>query len=288
MIKVSAKELLVWISKINCEKEDKNALYLLLDLIGGLSKSEIINLKLNPDKQISLKVTLNTLHQHWHDFVITKKPIQYICGCCYWRDLRLKVTKDVLIPRRETEQIVDIVLDYSDNKKSTLIADLGTGSGAIAIALSLESKNFKLLATDINKNSLCIAEENFKMYRAFPNLDFYCGDWWEPLYKFMGDIEIAVCNPPYIPFIVYETLSKTVKNFEPEIALNGGPNGLKHIVKIIKYAPKFLKKGGYLIFENHFDQGKEVKDLLKKNGFNSINNIADYSGVERFTIGRYK
>ena len=104
----------------------------------------------------------------------------------------------------------------------------------------------------------------------------------------MGDIEIAVCNPPYIPFIDYEKLSKTVKNFEPEVALNGGPNGLKHILKIIKYAPKFLKKGGWLIFENHFDQGKEVKDLLKKNGFNSINNISDYSGIERFTIGRYE
>ena len=188
MNKVSAKELLVWINKINCEKEDKNALYLLLDLIGGISKIDIINLKLNPDKQIFLNVTLNTLYQYWLEFVIKKKPIQYICGSCYWRDLKLKVSKDVLIPRKETEQIVDIVLEHSDSKDQTLIADLGTGSGAIAIALSLESKNFKVLATDISKNSLCIAKENFNIHRTFPNLDFYCGDWWEPLNKFMGDM----------------------------------------------------------------------------------------------------
>ena len=117
---------------------------------------------------------------------------------------------------------------------------------------------------------------------------FYCGDWWSPLESFKGKLDLAISNPPYIPQDTYEKLPKEVKNFEPKIALFGGEDGLKHIKEIIQKAPLFLKERGWLILENHFDQGEKVKKLFIKNGFTSVEIVKDFSDVGRFTIGRYK
>ena len=117
---------------------------------------------------------------------------------------------------------------------------------------------------------------------------FYCGNWWSPLESFKGKLDLAISNPPYIPRDTYEKLPKEVKNYEPKIALLGGEDGLKHIRKIIEKAPLFLKEKGWLILENHFDQGEKVKQLLLKNQFTSIEIVKDLSGIGRFTIGRYK
>ena len=120
------------------------------------------------------------------------------------------------------------------------------------------------------------------------NLKFYCGYWWTPFESFKGKLDLAISNPPYIPKDTYEKLPKEVKNFEPEIALLGGEDGLKHIREIIQKAPLFLKEKGWLILENHFDQGEKIKQLLIKNKFTSIEIVNDLSGIGRFTIGRYK
>ena len=101
-------------------------------------------------------------------------------------------------------------------------------------------------------------------------------------------LDLAISNPPYIPRDTYEKLPKEVKNFEPKVALLGGEDGLKHIREIIQKAPLFLKEKGWLILENHFDQGEKVKQLLIKNKFTSIEIVKDLSGIGRFTIGRYK
>jgi release factor glutamine methyltransferase len=119
-------------------------------------------------------------------------------------------------------------------------------------------------------------------------LKFYCGNWWSPLENFKGKLDLAISNPPYIPKDIYEKLPKEVKNFEPKLALLGGEDGLKHIREIIQKAPLFLKENGWLILENHFDQGEKVKQLLIKNKFTSIEILKDLSGIGRFTIGRYK
>ena len=119
-------------------------------------------------------------------------------------------------------------------------------------------------------------------------MKFYCGNWWSPLESFKGNLDLAISNPPYIPRATYEKLPKEVKNFEPKVALLGGEDGLKHIREIIQKAPLFLKEKGWLILENHFDQGEKVKQLLIKNKFTSIEIVKDLSGIGRFTIGRYK
>ena len=144
------------------------------------------------------------------------------------------------------------------------------------------------IATDIDKNAIDIASRNFMNYSNQQNLRFCCGHWWNPLESLKGELDLVISNPPYIPKDTYEKLPKEVKNFEPKVALLGGEDGLKHIREIIQKAPLFLKEKGWLILENHFDQGEKVKQLLIKNKFTSIEIVKDLSGIGRFTIGRYK
>ena len=144
------------------------------------------------------------------------------------------------------------------------------------------------VATDIDQDALEIAIKNYINSSKQSNLKFYCGNWWSPLESFKGKLDLVISNPPYIPKDTYEKLPKEVKNFEPKVALLGGEDGLKHIREIIQKAPSFLKEKGWLILENHFDQGEKVRQLLLKNQFTSIEIVKDLSGIGRFTIGRYK
>ena len=182
-------------------------------------------------------------------------------------------------------QVFNIFQKKSDK---LFFAELGTGSGAISIALALAYPLWEGIATDIDRDALELATKNFINSSEQTNLRFYSGHWWTPLESFKGKLDLAISNPPYIPKDTYEKLPKEVKNFEPKIALLGGEDGLKHIREIIQKAPLFLKEKGWLILENHFDQSEKVKQLLIKNKFTSIKIVKDLSGIGRFTIGRYK
>ncbi len=289
MLSVSAEEFLFWKKKQLSKGGDQQSFAVLLDCIGGISTSDLNLINLNPDGNLHLKKNLEFLEFIWNEHLHKSCPIQYLCGVTFWRDLKLKVTNKVLIPRPETELIVDIVFNKFQKKSEKLFfAELGTGSGAISIALALAYPFSDGVATDINQDALEIATKNYINSSKQSNLKFYCGNWWSPLESFKGKIDLAISNPPYIPKETYEKLPKEVKNFEPKLALLGGEDGLKHIREIIKKAPLFLKEKGWLILENHFDQGEKVKQLLIKNKFTSIEIVKDLSGIGRFTIGRYK
>ena len=289
MFEISTKQLFLWIKDIKKNKQGIDDFYLLLDLLGGISKSELLLLKINAQEKVNLNIDLFSLKKKWLEYIKLSKPIQYISGSSYWRNFKFELTNDVLIPRVETEQIVEIasnIFDYEDKK--IIFADLGTGSGTISISLVVENSNWKGLATDIDINAIQVAQKNHKKICSESDINFYCGSWWEPLKKYSGRINLAISNPPYIPRSVYEKLPSSVKDFEPKIALYGGEDGLYHIQQIISEAPKFLVKGGWLILENHFDQSKKIKNLLRDYGFNSLKTINDTFGIGRFTIGRYK
>jgi len=289
MHRISVKEFLSWKKKQLSKGGDYESLAFLLDINGGLSSGEINLLTINHEGSLYLKKKLNYLERIWDKHLESSMPIQYLCGMTFWRDLKLKVTNKVLIPRAETELLVDIVFKiFGKKSKKLLFAELGTGSGAISIALALAYPLWEGIATDIDQDALVIANENYINSSKETNLRFYCGNWWTPLESFKGKIDLVISNPPYIPKDTYEKLPKEVKNFEPKIALLGGENGLKHINEIIQKAPLFLKEKGWLILENHFDQGEKVKQLLIKNKFTSVEILNDFSGVGRFTIGRYK
>ena len=289
MYEVPTKDLLLWIKDVKNSEQNIEDLYLLLDLIGGISKSDLFLLKINPKYNVCLNTDFYSLKKKWTEHTQISKPIQYVCESSYWRNFKLELTSDVLIPRVETEQIVEIAnnIIYPREKK-IIFADLGTGSGAIAISLVVENSNWEGLATDIDINAIKIAQKNHKNISSDSNINFYCGNWWEPLINYAGNINLAISNPPYIPKDYYERLHSSVIDFEPKKALYGGENGLFHIKQIISDAPKFLAEGGWLILENHFDQSKKIKNLLKENGFNYIKTINDTFGIGRFTIGRYK
>jgi len=289
MLSISVKEFLFWKKTQLSKGGDHESLALLLDSVGGISTSELNLKSINPEGKLHLKKKLEFLESVWHDHLLNSCPIQYLCGITFWRDLKLKVTKKVLIPRPETELIVDIVFNIFRRKSEKLFfAELGTGSGAISIALALAYPFSEGVATDIDQEALEIANQNFINSSKQSNLKFYCGNWWSPLESFRGKFDLAISNPPYIPRDTYEKLPKEVKNFEPKVALLGGQDGLKHMREIIHKAPLFLKENGWLILENHFDQSEKVKQLLIKNKFTSIEIVKDLSGIGRFTIGRYK
>ena len=289
MLSVSVKDFLFWKKKQLSKGGDSQSFAVLLDCIGGVTANNLNLLRINPESKLYLKKNLEFLESVWEDHLLNSSPIQYLCGSTFWRDLNLKVTDKVLIPRPETELIIDIVFKiFGKKSQKVLFAELGTGSGAISIALSLENPFWEGIATDIDKDALEIATKNYNNISRQSNLSFYCGDWWNPLESFKGKLDLAISNPPYIPKNIYKKLPKEVKNYEPKIALLGGDDGLEHIRKIIQKAPLFLKKKGWLILENHFDQGEKVKQLLIKNRFTLVEIVNDFSGIGRFTIGRYK
>ena len=289
MHEISTKDLFLWIKDIKKTRQDIDDLYLLLDLIGGISKSDLLLLKINSKEKVNSKIDFHSLKKKWVDHTDLSKPIQYICKSSYWRNFKFELSTDVLIPRVETEQIIEIATKLiSPEDKKIIFADLGTGSGSIAISLAVENNNWKGLATDIDINAIHIAQKNHKKISSESKINFYCGNWWQPLTHYAGMINLAISNPPYIPKNIYERLPSSIIDFEPKKALYGGEDGLSHIKQIISDAPKFLVKGGWLILENHFDQTKKIKNLLKDYGFDSLKTINDIFGVGRFTIGRYK
>jgi len=289
MLCISVEEFLFWKKKQLSKGGDQQSFAVLLDCIGGLPTSDLNLINISPRGNLHLKKNLEFLESVWDDHLTKSCPIQYLCGITFWRDLKLKVTNKVLIPRPETEIIVDIVFNIFRKKSEKLFfAELGTGSGAISIALALAYPFSEGIATDIDQDALKIANKNFINSSKQSNLKFYCGNWWSPLESFKGKLDLAISNPPYIPRDTYEKLPIEVKDFEPKVALLGGEDGLKHISEIIQKAPLFLKENGWLILENHFDQSEKVKQLLIKNKFTSIEIVKDLSGIGRFTIGRYK
>ena len=289
MFLISAEKFSLWKKKQISKGGDNHSLNLLLESLGGLSNIELNLLKINSEKNLNLKVNLDLIESFWDKHLNTSIPIQYLSGISFWRNLKLEVSNRVLIPRPETELFIDIVSGIFKNKEEKItFVDLGTGSGAISIALALENPNWSGIATDIDKSAIKIASRNFKTNSNQSNLKFYNGNWWDPLENFKGEIDFAVANPPYIPQATYEVLPIEVKNFEPKLALLGGKEGLDHINQIVQNAPLYLKNKGWLLIENHFDQGEKVKKLFLENRFTSVKVLKDFSGIGRFTIGRYK
>jgi len=289
MFYISAKEFLLWEKKQLFKGGDKKSFYLLLESIAGISHNEINLLRLNSEGNCYLKKNLDLIESFWDNHLTNNVPIQYLSGFTFWRDLKLSVSENVLIPRPETELIIDIVLKiFGNNSKKLFFAELGTGSGAISIALALAHPSWEGIATDIDKNAIDIASRNFMNSSNQKNLTFSFGHWWNPLEPFKGELDLVISNPPYIPEEIYKKLPVEVKNFEPKIALLGGEDGLKHIREIIYNAPLYLKEKGWLILENHFDQGSIVRQLFLDNRFTSVQVLKDFSGIGRFTIGRYK
>lgn len=208
------------------------------------------------------------------------EPLAYIVNKKEFWSLDLRVTPDVLIPRFETELLVEKCLELLPGDQKLTIADLGTGSGAIALALAKERPHWQIVATDYSDAALAVATKNAKLLNL-ENITFYQGNWCAafPQQKFAA----IISNPPYIDKDDPE-LEISVKQFEPHSALLAEDNGLADLKKIATQARDYLQEGGWLLLEHGYQQGEAVADYLLKLGYQNVETLLDLNKLPRITI----
>lgn len=214
-----------------------------------------------------------------------RKPLQYILGEWEFYGYPFKTDERALIPRPDTEILVEQCKLLMYDKNSCDILDMGTGSGAIAISLAKELANSNVLGLDISPKAIELAEENKNLNKA-SNVNFILSNLFEKIENKKFDLIIS--NPPYISLKEYETLMPEVKNYEPMNALTDSSDGLFFYEEISKHAGDYLNENGYLAFEIGYNQAESLKKILKNNSFELINLIKDYSGNDRVVIARKK
>ena len=216
-------------------------------------------------------------------------PLQYLTGVQGFMGLDFFVNENVLIPRQDTEILVEEVLRNLHDGMSIL--DLCTGSGCILISLLRYSNHCRGLGVDISREALAVAQKNAeKLLSVSPmqeeiekgGIDFLESDLYE---KVAGEFDVIVSNPPYIRTKVLKTLMPEVRDHEPVLALDGGEDGLLFYRRILQGSSRCLKGGGMLFFEIGYDQGKAVCDLMEKEGYLEVQVIKDYAGLDRVVSG---
>ncbi|HAN10356.1 MAG TPA: hypothetical protein DCP90_07065 [Clostridiales bacterium] len=215
-------------------------------------------------------------------------PLQYITNHQEFMSLDFYVDARVLIPRPDTEILVENVINHCKNKKNVVLLDMCTGSGCIAVTLAYYIENIRIIAVDISKEALDVAKHNAKCNNVTDKITFIQSDLFENLdKKDIKSFDIIVSNPPYIESGEIPILSKEVKDFEPKIALDGGDLGLDFYRLISKQSIEYLKDNGKLFYEIGYNQGNNVKNILLDNGFDNINIIRDLAGKDRVVVSVY-
>ncbi len=217
------------------------------------------------------------------------EPLQYILGFQEFMGFEFIVKSGVLIPRGDTEFLVEAILDYAKNTfadNSFRMLDIGAGSGAISLSVAKLMKNSEIIAIDISSDAIKLSNEN-KIKLNIDNAEFLQGN----LFSALGEVQensfdIIASNPPYIPDEEIETLQAEVRLHEPKLALAGGKDGLDFYREIANKSLKYLKKGGLLIFEVGHDQGEAVADIMKNSGYDNIEIINDFENRNRVVSGR--
>ena len=251
----------------------------LMNFVTGVDKKTLLS---EPDITISEENAVR-----FHALVADRArriPLQHITGRAFFYGLEFKVNGNVLVPRFDTEILIEEVLKVVTPESRVL--DVCTGSGCIIIALDLGGSaagyNFKEgVATDISERALKVAEENAERLGA-ANVTFLRGDLFEGV---TGNFDLIVSNPPYIATKEIEGLAPEVSRFDPLIALDGGEDGLVFYRRIIKRAPCFMKESGHIFLEIGYDQGKTVSEIMKAEGFKDVAVIKDYGGNDRVVRG---
>lgn len=216
---------------------------------------------------------------------LKREPVAYIIGEREFWSLRFKVTPDVLIPRPETEVLVHEALKVlspaGEKKRSCRILEMGTGSGAISIALAKELPSASLVATDLSARALSLAEENARQNGVREQIHFLQGDLFDPLRKGWR-FELIISNPPYIPQDRLPFLMPEVRDFEPRIALDGGKDGLAFFRRALPRVGEFLQPGSWFLAEIGEGQDRAVQQIAEENPeLNSFDFVADLAGTKR-------
>lgn len=214
----------------------------------------------------------------------TRKPVQQIVGQAYFYSRKFFVNENTLIPRPETEILVEKTLEIAKNIAHARILDIGTGSGCIPVSLALENPDLSLEAVDISQKALEIAQKNADFHKVSEKINFYTSDLFENVKK---KYNIIVSNPPYIPLKDKETLQTEVKDHDPHLALfTSDFDGIEFYEKISENAGKYLNTDGFLIFEIGINMSEKIVNLLKRNKFNILDVIKDFNNIDRIIISK--
>ena len=240
--------------------------------------------------QLYLRFDMPVFPDHLADFreLVKKRaahaPVSYLISRKEFFSLDFYVDSRVLIPRPETEVLVESVLQTQETPCHLI--DMGTGSGAIAISLAANRPEWEMLATDISADALEVAQKNAVAHKCADRLTFLKGNLFEPLEGLPNPrFDWIVSNPPYVSTTEYQSLPSGVRDHEPETALLAGTDGLDVIVGILKGAPRFLKPGGRVGLEIGHNHSHDVQELVQSNSaYSGCQVITDYSGVERLVI----
>ncbi len=214
------------------------------------------------------------------------EPLQYITGNVEFMGYKFNVTKDVLIPRPETEILVEQIIEEYKEKSGLQILDIGTGSGNIAVSLSKNFTRAQILAIDKSEEAIDLARQNALINEVSSEIEFRVEDIFDfsPENKF----DLIVSNPPYVDEKQYAALQEEIVNFEPRIALTDSDDGFSFYKKISEVAKVILKIGGKIFFEVGIGQSEKVKIILEENNFSEIKIVKDYSGIDRVISGVIK
>lgn len=247
-------------------------------------------------RSIRLRARLEDMYELWKQRILERRPFQYIVGCEHWRDLVLGVWEGVLIPRPETEKIVDLVsrvVEGDEGLRKGVWADLGTGSGAIAIGIArVLGAPGRVIATDLSPVAVEVASFNVQRYGLQEMIDIRQGSWFEPLNDVKGKLAGLVSNPPYIPSDDISGLQAEVGKHEPRLALDGGLNGLDGLLHLCSQAALMLKPGGFFTFETNGEkQSRFLVNHLKnelEGSFCNAKTVSDFAGIQRFVVGFHR
>lgn len=261
----------------------------LLQEVAGLDRLDLLLGAFREKPAIALSLTLPQLKQLWQRRIQTRIPIQYLLGVAPWRQFRLKVSAAVLIPRPETEGLIDLAVAAAKDFPSPIElldgpwVDLGTGSGAIAIGLATAFPLATVHAVDSSPEALAVAQENIQHLNLATRIHLSQGAWLEPLAPLKGKVSGIVANPPYIPTEMLSQLQPEVSWHEPHLALDGGADGLESLRTIITAAPAYLQPGGVLLLEMMAGQANSVRALLQRD-YTQVKIYPDLAGIERFAL----
>ena len=277
------KEVSAFLSSRGIEDSAKEAEMLITETL-HISKSELYSGNLEISDEISKQIDSLALRRS------EGEPVQYVIGHVDFYGLRINVGKGVLIPRPETELLVEQAIKALSSVKGQvsdkcLFLDLCTGSGCIALALGRHFPQAVVYGIDKLSNAIAYAEHN-RVENKITNVHFMQGDLFEPIMGMRFDCIIS--NPPYIKRSEIPGLQREVRDYEPIEALDGGEDGLDFYRRILSKSPEFLKDNGLLIMEIGIGQSEDILSLALKAHFSDIEFIEDYAGIRRIFIGKFK
>lgn len=249
----------------------------LLEYVYGISKHDFF---MNPDKNVEEEPYLDAIKKR-----AKRYPLQYITGEQWFMGYRFNVNEDVLIPRQDTELLVEKTVKIVSHmeKEKCAVLDMCTGSGCIAICLDKMCQSVHVTAVDVSEEALQVAHKNSIENEADINLVH--SNIFENIQE---TFDVIVSNPPYIPAKVIEGLMPEVRDYEPKMALNGEEDGLLFYREISREALKHLNPGGYILYEIGCEQAEDVLNILKSNGYTDVNVYKDLAGLDRVVIARFE